>query len=199
MDLDIRRLDETHANDVAAVRQLSVQDGTLRQLGPTVFSRFARAAASERSTFGFVAIDHGAVVGYVINTANPRGLQKRAILGSWRAAGRTILFTLRNPHVVIAFMNLMLLPRNRSASDAAPRLRLLDIAVLPGHRGRGIGRMLIQHSLAGARERGYRAIGLTVRVDNTSAVELYRQCGFRVDAESTTRGVGYFVMSRQLD
>ena len=52
------------------------------------------------------------------------------------------------------------------------------IGVDPGHAGRGLGRLLMQHGLARLAARGCREAALYVDEDNSSAVPLYRSLGF---------------------
>ena len=52
---------------------------------------------------------------------------------------------------------------------------IYNVTVLPGHRGRGIGRLLMEHAEAYARTQGYVIIGLMVAVHNQTARELYRR------------------------
>lgn len=54
---------------------------------------------------------------------------------------------------------------------------LLLFAVRPAHRGRGLGRALLDQVLADARGRGSRRVLLEMRRGN-SAERLYRACGF---------------------
>jgi len=56
--------------------------------------------------------------------------------------------------------------------------RLYSIAVDPGARGQGLGRRLVEAALDLARERGAGILRLEVRVDNASAIALYRALGF---------------------
>jgi [ribosomal protein S18]-alanine N-acetyltransferase len=65
---------------------------------------------------------------------------------------------------------------------------ILDVAVDPGWRGRGIGRFLVQHALTLARARGAALVALEVRVGNLEALALYRSFGFR----ETGRRKGYY-------
>lgn len=58
------------------------------------------------------------------------------------------------------------------------RERLYSLAVDPGARGRGVGRILLEAVLARARSRGAWAVGLEVRADNHAAIALYRSMGF---------------------
>jgi ribosomal protein S18 acetylase RimI-like enzyme len=57
-----------------------------------------------------------------------------------------------------------------------------DIAVRSDHRGRGLGRALLQHTLHEYAARGAERVGLKVDSSNpTGALELYQRLGFTVD------------------
>ncbi|MGW3323988.1 GNAT family N-acetyltransferase [Streptomyces virginiae] len=58
------------------------------------------------------------------------------------------------------------------------RLTIEDIEVAPGHRGRGIGRGLMECAERFARERGARHLWLEVSSVNAPAVHAYRRMGF---------------------
>lgn len=55
---------------------------------------------------------------------------------------------------------------------------LMLVAVLPGERGRGLGRRLVEGSMHKARQRGARRIFLEVRDGNEAAIRLYESLGF---------------------
>lgn len=55
---------------------------------------------------------------------------------------------------------------------------LMNIAVAPGQRRSGVGRMLCEALFFDAADRGVDAITLEVRVSNTGAIALYRHFGF---------------------
>jgi len=58
------------------------------------------------------------------------------------------------------------------------QLRIIDIAFLPAHRGKGIGTGLVQGLLAESRERG---VPLTIHVEqNNPALQWYQRLGFRM-------------------
>lgn len=65
---------------------------------------------------------------------------------------------------------------------------ILDVAVSPTFRGKGIGRILVQHALESARGRGGHLVWLEVRVANREAIQLYESLGFREIA----RRKGYY-------
>jgi ribosomal protein S18 acetylase RimI-like enzyme len=65
-----------------------------------------------------------------------------------------------------------------STFNARPLLNIHDLAVLPGHRGRGTGRALLAAAEAFAREAGCCRLTLEVLDDNQPAYGLYRRFGF---------------------
>ena len=66
-----------------------------------------------------------------------------------------------------------------STFAARPLLNLHDIAVVPAHRGRGVGTRLIEAAEAEARRRGCGKLTLEVLEGNTVAKGLYARLGFR--------------------
>lgn len=59
----------------------------------------------------------------------------------------------------------------------ADQIRLVDVALLPEHRGSGLGTALLERLLAEGRERG---LPVSIHVEyNNPALRLYRRLGFR--------------------
>jgi ribosomal-protein-alanine N-acetyltransferase len=61
---------------------------------------------------------------------------------------------------------------------AAGEAHLLNLTIVPHWRRQGLGRDLLEHCLARAREHGADGVFLEVRVSNAAAIALYRDCGF---------------------
>jgi ribosomal-protein-alanine N-acetyltransferase len=57
--------------------------------------------------------------------------------------------------------------------------QILDIAVSPEQRGRGIARLLMEHACTVAREKQAEVLCLEVRASSAAAIGLYRRTGFR--------------------
>jgi ribosomal protein S18 acetylase RimI-like enzyme len=58
---------------------------------------------------------------------------------------------------------------------------VLGMGLLPAYRHQGIGKPLIERALAAARDFGFRRVELTVRSNNTNAIELYKRVGFKIE------------------
>lgn len=59
---------------------------------------------------------------------------------------------------------------------------LMRIAVAPAFRGRGLARDLMEVLAACARENRVSEVTLEVRASNLSAINLYKSCGFQIEA-----------------
>lgn len=68
---------------------------------------------------------------------------------------------------------------NISTFKAKPYFNVHDIAVLKEFRGKGVGRKLLEKVIETAKERGYCKVTLEVREDNTNAMKLYTNLGFK--------------------
>jgi ribosomal-protein-alanine acetyltransferase len=66
---------------------------------------------------------------------------------------------------------------------------IINIAVAPAHRRRGVGRLLLERIVTLCRRRGVPLLWLRVRASNRGARRFYRRMGFRVRG----RFEGYYV------
>jgi GNAT superfamily N-acetyltransferase len=71
--------------------------------------------------------------------------------------------------------------------------RLVRMSVIPEHRGKGIGRALVQRLIDLARRRGLARLVVETNRDWADATGLYRACGFRQVAEDSVSD--HFVLS----
>jgi ribosomal-protein-alanine N-acetyltransferase len=56
--------------------------------------------------------------------------------------------------------------------------QILNVAVKPSCRGRGVARILLEHAFSQALERGAEIMALEVRASNAAAISLYERLGF---------------------
>jgi ribosomal-protein-alanine N-acetyltransferase len=66
---------------------------------------------------------------------------------------------------------------------------VINIAVAPAHRRRGVGRLLLEHIVSLCRRRGVPLLWLRVRASNRGAYRFYRRMGF----QARGRFQGYYV------
>jgi ribosomal-protein-alanine N-acetyltransferase len=62
---------------------------------------------------------------------------------------------------------------------AGGEAELLNLCIGPGFRGCGLGRLLLRHLVAQARQAGAESMFLEVRASNRRAIQLYTGQGFR--------------------
>ncbi|MDE2116257.1 MAG: GNAT family N-acetyltransferase [Patescibacteria group bacterium] len=54
-----------------------------------------------------------------------------------------------------------------------------DMGVIPSHRSKGIGKMLMERCFSEAKARGFEKISVRVYSSNVKAIEFYRRSGFK--------------------
>lgn len=80
-----------------------------------------------------------------------------------------------------------------STFAARPLLNVHDLAVIPSHRGRGVGRRLLEAAEGKARELGCCKLTLEVLENNRAAVHLYRAAGFAQATYQESAGGALFM------
>jgi GNAT superfamily N-acetyltransferase len=95
------------------------------------------------------------------------------------AAADGRIFVAETGGIVAGFVAVMAREPFTEPDDPAGTCALLnDLVVLEEYRGRGIGRELVRHAEAFARERGARELRLQVLARNAAARALYEEAGF---------------------
>ena len=90
-----------------------------------------------------------------------------------------------------------LLRFHRSIYNGEPDAYLQELYVVPGRRGHGVGRALLEASMRAAREAGATHIELTTSEDDTEALSLYESSGF-TNREGTPDGPRMLYYEREL-
>ena len=68
---------------------------------------------------------------------------------------------------------------NFSTFRALPYINVHDVIVRKEHRGKGLGRAMLEHLIAYAEEQGFSKVTLEVREDNIPAQGLYKSLDFQ--------------------
>ncbi len=101
------------------------------------------------------------------------------IEGLKQARGICFLAETGSPTDTREFIGFALCLPSFSSFRAMPIINIHDIAVAPGHRGKGVGRALLQGVEEEARRLGCCKVTLEVRDDNTTAKSAYLRAGFK--------------------
>jgi len=105
-----------------------------------------------------------------IEQASFKSPWKRAHFEAELSGGYSFPFVAESDGRVVGYVCLM------SLFEVA---QILDIAVSPDQRGRGIARVLMEHACALARERRAEILALEVRASSAAAIGLYQRSGFK--------------------
>jgi len=149
---------------------------------------------------GFLAARNGAdLIGYAIFTHSIKTLQRRALregkLLVWTARALSGRYGIRWFHVGRLLWNKVLFvggaARFRTAGDA----QLLNIAVSPAARGKGVAKALVRAGLRYLAQRKAPEVRLEVRPDNLAAIAAYRDNGFVERGRTSDAGGEWLVMT----
>lgn len=91
-------------------------------------------------------------------------------------SGAGVQYIARSDDQVIGWCDIV-----RQPFDGMRHAGALGIGVLEDYRGRGIGKQLMQATLAAAADAGITRIELEVFAPNTTAIALYKRFGFEVE------------------
>jgi ribosomal protein S18 acetylase RimI-like enzyme len=172
----VRAAAEVDLGAVAELHADRIGEGFLSSLGPAFLRRLYRRVL--RSDGGFVLVaaptdDATPVLGFVAGVADVRTLYRQFLLRDGLVAG-----TLAAPRLVRAVPRVLETLRYPAASGNLPDAEILSVAVATTATGSGIGRALVDAATAEFARRGTTTAKVVTTSDNTSALAMYRACGF---------------------
>ena len=141
------------------------------------------AFAREIEPGAFLAArDASGLIGYVLFTSSVRVLQRTALLRGrplvWGLRALSGRYGIRWLALGKALWNKMLFIGNENRFRTEGDAQLLNIAVAPAARGRGVAKRLVEAGMQYLRERGVPEVRLEVRPDNAAAIAVYRDTGY---------------------
>lgn len=104
-----------------------------------------------------------------------RELRKK--LSPYIEGGRTEAFVAEDPEG--AFLGYLILGNGGGFLTPEPHGFVFDVWVAPEHRGKGVGKFLMEWAVRWARSKGYNKIKLEVAETNERARHVYEELGFR--------------------
>ena len=175
-------LQREHAARVAELHCAALTGDFLPSLGQRFLTVFYEGVLDLGVGSGFVAIEDGRPVGFVLGSADTSVLFKRVVARRAVALGwRAIPAVIRKPALVANVLETFLYP---GKEDAVPeKAELVIIGFDAAYRGRGLGRGLVNALNDAFRAQGVRSYKVTVLQENRSANSFYRALGFQPTLE----------------
>jgi glycosyltransferase involved in cell wall biosynthesis/ribosomal protein S18 acetylase RimI-like enzyme len=166
--------------DVAALARLhrEIPYAFLSRLGDGFLRELYYGLVTDRDTTVLVAeADDGRIAGFVAGAPSVSAFYRRFMVrhGLWAAAAALPAIA-RQPLLIPKLLETTRYP---STAAALPAAELLSIAVAPGSRGTGVGRLLVTALLTAMGDRGTTTVKVVVREENEGANRFYRSLRFR--------------------
>ena len=170
-------LNESQVADVARLHH-RVMHTLLTDLGLPVVERYYQIACADPAVLGFCALsESGSPLGWSIGSADPDRLNRR-LRESTLWFGLQMLQTLvLRPRVM---RQLLVSVRTTSVPLPAGVFEWIYLGVDASARGLGLGFELMNDIVQAAHAREYKAVVLSVEVENKSAIALYTRAGFKI-------------------
>ena len=171
-------LQREHAARVAELHCAALAGDFLPSLGQGFLTVFYEGVLDLGMGFGFVAIEDGRPVGFVLGSADTSALFKQVVASRAVMLGlRAIPAVIRKPALVTNVLETFLYP---SKEDAVPeKAELVVIGFDAAYRGRGLGCSLVNVLNDAFRAQGVRSYKVTVLQENLGANSFYRALGFQ--------------------
>jgi ribosomal protein S18 acetylase RimI-like enzyme len=161
----------------ADLHATQIEEGFLSALGAGIL-RPLYARIIKTGGVLLVAEDDTGPLGFAAATADVGRLYKSFVARDGVVAG------IRNaPALLRSWRRVLETLRYPADHDHLPVAEILAVAVAPAGRRRGIGRLLVDETLASLTDDGIDAVRVTAGADNASAIALYESCGFTRRAE----------------
>ena len=183
----IRRALKEDIVELVDVHLVSFQGFFLSFLGSRFLILLYKEILDEPGNVSLVAVSNtGKIVGFVVGVIDQGGLYKKMARNKWfsfasAAFGKALL----HPSIIPRLFRALLLSKKTEIS-ASPAV-LMSIAVLPYHKGEGIGQSLVNEFLEDMANQGVEKVCLTTdRDENDTVNRFYRKKGFHLTRQFKT-------------
>jgi len=183
-----RSLTTGDAYDVARLHIQGIPTGFISSLGLPFVTAVYGAVADDPTSFGLVAHQDNAVIGFAAFSSNISRLYRAVVLKKGPRFAVMLAGKMFSLKTIKRLCEVLFYP-SRTAKLNLPDAELLAIAVARQARGKGLGVRLLEKGLRQCAEANIPAVKVLVAADNRPANNLYRKCGFRLVAKIDSHGV----------
>ncbi|HUE99798.1 MAG TPA: N-acetyltransferase [Anaerolineales bacterium] len=182
MDTSLIEFSQLTDNDIKrlAVLHHSVMHTLLSDLGLPMVLRYYQIARADQNVIGFCAVSaSGDILGWALGSPYPDRInsQLRSPLAWFVLQMLRVMFT--HPLVLWQLISSVLSTSNQ-ADMKSSALELTYIGVASGQRGQGLGKKLLDAFIKASHSNGYHSVVLSVEKENSPAIALYEQAGFKI-------------------
>lgn len=182
MDYELVAFSQLKDDQLKQLAQLhhSVMHTLLADLGLPMVRRYYQVARSDNSVVGICALDPSKkVIGWAMGSPHPDRINSalRSPLLWFAFQMLRVLFT--HPFVFWQLIS-SVLSSSAETEMKSDAIELTYIGITPDHRGRGLGKDLLNAFIEMSRETGYPSVVLSVEKDNEPAIALYQKAGFKI-------------------
>jgi len=183
MEITIQPLRQSSPELLGLVARLhhAVMPTLLSDLGIPFVERYYQAAAADPAAIGFVALlpDGRTPCGYVIGYPRPQRLMAQ-LRSPFLWFVRQILRLLFTHPVVLVQLVVSAFSIQGQMGDDPSVIEVSFLGISPEARGAGLGERLMRVFLDACRQAGYRAVALSVEIENQAAVAMHKKVGFQI-------------------
>jgi GNAT superfamily N-acetyltransferase len=186
----IRDFSREDVTDVARLHIDGISTGFISSLGINFVSSCYGAILHSKSSFGYVAVSDGEVVGFAVVTTNVRELYKAVVFRhgarlALAVAGKMLsLRRLKN-----ALETLFYPSRVEKPNLDLPRAELLAMAVGEGCLRKGVGSELVRRSFEECSRKGIEKLKVVTGAFMEGANKFYVECGFEPVGQFENHGI----------
>ena len=182
--MDIKPLTPEVCDRVAHLHMLYLPTPFSGRAGCELLTRYYLAICSHQGANGFVALEDGALAGFICGVWNASEVQS-TLLRSYgvQMAWWSLCQLFAEPALIDEFISRFLTVQSHApiieTHEESNQLELRPIVVIPEARGTGVAQQLISRLREDARELGFRTIYLYTEPFNFPAQRLYTKVGFQ--------------------
>ncbi len=181
----IRAARRTDAHSMARIHREALPEAFLSALGERFLRRLYVAIAADPSGLALVAENGLGVVGFAAGSTSVDRFYRRFLVRYGVGAAVAAFPAVLRPDVLRRMRETASHPANTAS---LPPAELLSIAVEPGHRSEGVGRLLAEGIVDGLATRGADEVKVVVAGGNVGANRFYERLGFRAAARIEVHG-----------
>jgi len=173
----VSQLNEDQIKKLAQLHH-KVMHSLLTDLGLPIVEHYYQIVCKDSGVVGFCALSEtGQLLGWAIGSSKPDQLNGRLREAPLWFISQMVRVLFTHPRVMGQLLSSM-----RTASISIPEgtLELTYIGVDTSIRKQGVGHILLDTFTQAARELNYRAVVLSVEVENANAIALYTKADFKV-------------------